>query len=38
MEYKIIYRSEKIILKDISKIPKQNLKPIFDKLESLSDL
>jgi hypothetical protein len=38
MEYKIIYRSEKNILKDISEIPKQNLKLIFDKLESLYDL
>jgi hypothetical protein len=34
--YKIINRSEKIILKDISKIPKNNLENIFNKIELLS--
>lgn len=36
MNYKIIFRSEKIIFKDISKIPQQNRKVIFDKIDELS--
>lgn len=35
MKYKIIFMSEKIISKDISKIPKNNLDLIFKKLDSL---
>lgn len=34
--YKIIFRSEKIIAKDFSYIPKKNLKIIFEKLDILS--
>jgi len=35
MEYKILFNSEKLINKDISKIPKQNLDLIFNKLNFL---
>lgn len=36
MKYKIIFISEKVISKDISRIPKQNLDLIFKKLDLLS--
>jgi len=35
MEYKILFNSEKLINKDISKIPKQNLDLIFKRIELL---
>jgi hypothetical protein len=38
MEYKVIFFSEKIITKDISKIPKKNQILIFNKIEELSIL
>jgi hypothetical protein len=38
MQYKIIFRSEKIILSDISKIPKKNIDIIFSKIDILSSL
>ena len=38
MQYKIIFRSEKIILNDISKIPNKNLDIIFIKINNLSNL
>jgi len=37
MQYKIINRSEKVILKDIQRIPKKYLQKIFEKLELLSN-
>lgn len=37
MDYKILFNSEKLINKDISKIPKQNLNLIFKKIESLKN-
>ena len=36
MVYKIIFNNEKIIHKDISKIPKDYIQIIFNKLEELS--
>jgi len=38
MEYKVIFFSEKIITKDISKIPKKTQILIFNKIEELSIL
>ena len=37
MEYNIFFNSEKIINKDISKIPKQNLDLIFSKLDNFKN-
>jgi len=37
MEYKIVFRSEKIISKDFSKIPKNILNNIFLKFQELSE-
>jgi len=38
MKYNIIYRSEKIILKDISKINKADLANILDKFDKIKEL
>ncbi len=38
MEYKIIFFSEKVITRDISRIPKKNKILIFNKLEELTIL
>jgi hypothetical protein len=36
MEYNIIFNDEKLLNKDFLKIPNNNLKIIFDKIENLS--
>jgi hypothetical protein len=36
MEYKIIFLDEKLIHKDLSKIPQENRDIIFEKLKTLS--
>ncbi|MCP4524257.1 MAG: type II toxin-antitoxin system RelE/ParE family toxin [Candidatus Gracilibacteria bacterium] len=35
MQYKVIFYSEKIIIKDFSKIPEKNKKVIFQKIKEL---